>query len=325
MSLGPSGAACNGRTGTLPRGGDGEIATPDEEAFVVSTVALRVRRISPTIGAEIEGVDLSEADGPTLAAIRQALVDHLVLVVRDQRLDPADHLAIARSFGELEPPHPVFAHLPEHPQVSVLENRDGAGVDNGEWHTDVTFRAQPALGSLLYARVVPPVGGDTLWANMEAAYEALSEPVRRMIEGLEAVHDVCGGGPHGRVPSYRDIVVAQPDGPRRVAELGAEFPPVRHPVVRTHPETGRRALFVNRSFTIAIDGLSKLESGALLGMLHEHSEQPQFQMRHCWRADDFVVWDNRATQHFAVSDYAPAHRLMHRVTVLGERPVFRAG
>jgi taurine dioxygenase len=291
----------------------------------VSTVSLRVRRISPTVGAEIDGVDLSAADGPTLTAIRQALLDHLVVVVRDQRLEPEDHLAIARSFGDLEPPHPVFPHLPDHPQVSVLENRDGAGVDNGEWHTDVTFRERPALGSLLYARIVPEVGGDTLWANMEAAYEALSEPVRRSIDELEAVHHVCGGGPHGRVPNYRDILGGQPDGHRRIAEIEGEFPPVLHPVVRTHPETGRRALFVNRSFTTAIDGLSKLESASLLGMLHEHAEQPRFQMRHRWRADDFVVWDNRSTQHFAVSDYAPEHRLMHRVTVLGDRPVFRAG
>ena len=291
----------------------------------MSIDAFRIRQISPTIGAEIDGVDLATADSATLEAIRRVLIDHLVIVVRGQRLDPEDHLAIARSFGDLEPPHPVFAHLPDHPQVSVLENRGGGGVDNGEWHADVTFRERPALGSLLYARIVPPVGGDTLWANMESAYEALSEPVRDAIDGLTAVHNVCGGGPYGRVPSYRDIVREQPDGNRRLAEIEEEFPPVPHPVVRTHPETGRRALFVNRSFTTAIDGVSKLESAWLLGMLLEHAEQPRFQMRHRWRADDLVVWDNRSTQHFAVSDYAPAHRLMHRVTVLGDRPMFEAG
>ena len=149
--------------------------------------------------------------------------------------------------------------------------------------------------------------------------------MRRAIDGLTALHDVCGGGPYGIVPNYREIVLAQPDGRRRLAAIEAEFPPVSHPVVRTHPETGRRALFVNRSFTTAIEGVSKLEGVRLLGLLVEHAEQPRFQVRHRWQADDLVMWDNRCTQHFAVSDYAPAHRLMHRVTVLGDRPFFTAG
>jgi taurine dioxygenase len=289
----------------------------------VSGASIQIRPITPTIGAEIIGVDLSRLDDASFTAIHRALLDHLVIVLRDQHLSPENHLAFARRFGDLEPPHPVFAHLPEHPQVSVFETKGDKGVYNDEWHTDVTFRPRPALGSILYARVIPENGGDTLWANMYAAYEALAEPVKRLVEGLTAVHDICGGGPYGRVLTYQEVVLAQKDGIRRLQELQDEFPPVSHPVVRTHPETGRRALFVNRSFTTRIEGLSKLESAWLLGMLLEHLEQIGFQMRHRWRMNDLVMWDNRCTQHLAVADYSPAHRLMHRTTVLGDRPQVR--
>jgi taurine dioxygenase len=280
-----------------------------------------IRTLTPAIGAEISGLDLARLDDDGFAVLHRTLLDRLVIVLRDQALSPEDHLAFARHFGELEPPHPVFAHLPAHPQVSVLENKDGQGIYNDEWHTDVTFRALPALGSILYAKVIPESGGDTLWASLHAAYDALAAPVQRMIEGLRAQHDIFGGGPYQRTPNYRDIVMARPDGAERLSRIQAEFPPVSHPVVRTHPETGRRALFVNRSFTTRIEGLSRLESDWLLGMLLEHAEQPAFQMRHSWREGDLVMWDNRCTLHLAVMDYAPARRVMHRVTVLGDRPV----
>ena len=219
---------------------------------------LDIRSITPAIGAEISRIDLARLGDDSFEALHRALLDRLVIVFRDQRLSPADHLAFARRFGELEPPHPVFAHLPEHPQVSVLENREGQGVYNDEWHTDVTFRACPALGSILYAQVIPENGGDTLWSSMHAAYDALAAPIKRMIEGLGAVHDIRGGSPHQRVPGYREIVLSRSDGAERLRQIEAEFPPVSHPVVRTHPETGRRALFVNRSFTTCIEGLSRL-------------------------------------------------------------------
>lgn len=282
---------------------------------------VEIRTLTPTIGAEISGLDLTRIDSGAFSAIRQALLDHLVIVFHGQTLVPEDHLAFGQRFGELESPHPVFPHLPDHPQISVLENRGNKGVYNDEWHTDVTFRPAPALGSILYARVVPETGGDTLWSNMYAAYETLSEPIKKMIAGLTAVHDICGVGPYGRVPNYREIVLTSPDGQRRLAEIEREFPPVSHPVVRLHPESGRPSLFVNRSFTIRIDGMSKLESAWLLGLLLEHAEQTAFQFRHRWRQDDLVMWDNRCTQHLAMADYAPAHRLMHRITVLGDRPV----
>ncbi len=282
---------------------------------------LDVRPLAPLIGAEVRDVDVARLDDEAFASVRSVLRDRLVVVFRDQRLTPGEQLAFAERFGEAEPPHPVFARVPEEPRVSVLESRGGEPLYTDEWHADTTFRAHPARGSLLYARVVPPVGGDTLWANMEAAYDALSTPVRSTIDGLTATHDIFGGGPYGRVSTYRDIVLGRAGGAARVEEIAAEYPPVSHPVVRVDPDTGRRALFVNRSFTTGIDGLAKLESAWLLGMLLEHAEQPAFQVRHRWNVDDLVVWENRATLHFAVADYAPAHRLMHRVTVIDDRPV----
>src|ERR1700687_4454814 len=190
---------------------------------------LDIRALTPTIGAEIAGLDLTRIDSGTFSSIRQALLDHLVIVFHGQTLAPENHLAFARRFGELESPHPVFAHLPDHPRISVLENRGNKGVYKDEWHTDVTFRPAPALGSILYARVVPESGGDTLWSNMNAAHETLSEPIKEMIAGLTAVHDICGAGPYGRVPNYREIVLAGPDGRRRLSEIEREFPPVSHP------------------------------------------------------------------------------------------------
>jgi alpha-ketoglutarate-dependent taurine dioxygenase len=216
-------------------------------------MSFAIQPITPTIGAEILGVDISRIDEAIFPAVRQALLDHLVIVFRDQHLRPEDHLTFARRFGELEPPHPVFAHLPDHPQVSVLENRGDQGVYNDEWHTDVTFRTCPALGSILYAQVVPECGGDTLWSNMYAAYDRLAEPIKTLIDGLTAVHDICGGGPFGRVPNYREIVLAQPEGPRRLSEIasggahasgdrakGAVRQPLLHNPHRGHLETRER-------------------------------------------------------------------------------------
>src|ERR1700722_8135501 len=167
-------------------------------------MTVTLKPITSAIGVEVAGVQVACMDDRDFAAIPRALLDHLVIVLHDQQLSPEDHLAFARRFGELEPPHPVFAHLADHPEVSVLETRGNEGIYNDEWHTDVTFRAQPALGSILYARIIPENGGDTLWASMYAAYEALSPAIKRGIEGLSAIHDICGGGPYGRTANFRE-------------------------------------------------------------------------------------------------------------------------
>ena len=277
---------------------------------------LAVRPITPLIGAEIDGIDLSRPlDDATLADVQDALLKHLVIFFRDQEITPEQQLAFARRFGEIEPPHPVFDKVKEYPQVTVVEQKGDRGIYNDEWHTDVTFRETPALASILYGKVIPPVGGDTLFASMITAYEALSAPMKRLVEGLSAVHDITEG--------FGDIVASK-EGLAKARAMQDKFPPVVHPVVRTHPVTGKRALFVNRSFTTRILGLNKVEGQHLLRMLLEHCEQSNFQMRFRWEKGSVAMWDNRCTMHYAANDYSPHHRLMHRVTIVGDRPYFAA-
>ena len=277
---------------------------------------IEVRPLTPQIGAEIDGLDLSrQLDDDTFDDLKDALNKHLVIFFRDQDISPAEHLAFARRFGEVEPPHPIFGKVPECPEVSIIEQKGEQGIYNDEWHTDVTFRRNPAMASILVGRIIPPVGGDTLWASMYAAYEALSAPMRQLVDGLSAIHDITEG--------FGDIVTAK-DGLAKLRAMQETFPPVVHPVVRTHPATGRRALFVNRSFTTRLLGVTKIEGEHLLEMLLRHAEQSSFQVRFRWRQNSIAMWDNRCTQHFAASDFAPRHRLMHRVTVAGDEPYFRA-
>lgn len=275
---------------------------------------LAVRPLTPLIGAEIEGVDLSRPlDDATFADVHDALLKHLVIFFRDQEITPEQQVAFARKFGEIEPPHPVFDKVKDCPEVTLIEQKGDKGIYNDEWHTDVTFRETPALASILYAKIIPPVGGDTLFASMYTAYEALSAPMKRLVEGLSAVHDITEG--------FGDIVTTK-DGLAKARAMQDKFPPVVHPVVRTHPVTGRRALFVNRSFTTRILGLTKIESQNLLRMLLEHCEQSNFQARFRWEKGSIAMWDNRCTMHYAANDYSPHHRLMHRVTVVGDKPYF---
>lgn len=277
---------------------------------------IAVRPITPLIGAEIEGVDLARPlDPETLEDVKDALLKHLVVFFRDQAITPAGQVAFARQLGEIEPPHPVFGKVPECPEVTIVEQKGREGIYNDEWHTDVTFRKNPAMASILVGRIIPEVGGDTLWSNMYAAYDALSEPMKRLVEGLSAVHDITEG--------FGDIVSSK-EGLAKLRAMQEKFPPVVHPVVRTHPVTGKRALFVNRSFTTRLLGVTKIESEHLLEMLLRHAEQSGFQMRFRWQKNSVAVWDNRCTQHFAAGDFAPHHRLMHRVTVVGDEPYFRA-
>jgi taurine dioxygenase len=279
---------------------------------------LEIRRITPLIGAEIHGIDLTrELDEPTYGDLRQALLDHLVIVLPGQRIRPTQQLSFARRFGEVEPPHPVFETLAEQPEITIIQHGgEGAQPYNDEWHTDVTFRAEPAMGTVLHAQVLPEIGGDTLWANMYAAYDSLSPCIRELINDMVAVHDYYRG--------FADVVLGKPGGQEKLLGDLRNFPPVEHPVVRMHPETKRKGLFVNRSFTRRIKGLTTVESDHLLALLFEHAEHPNFQMRHRWRLHDLVMWDNRCTMHLAASDFVGLRR-MHRITVLGDRPVSAVG
>jgi taurine dioxygenase len=278
---------------------------------------VQITPLTPTVGAVIAGVDLSQPlSDDLLAEIRRALLAHQVIFFEDQHLTPVQHRDFAARFGELHT-HPLYPGVPEAPELFILDNHAGNPTDNDSWHTDVTFIETPPMASILYARELPAHGGDTLWSNMRAAYEALSPAMRDFLVQLDAVHDFARGFP------TRGIV-ASAAGAAKHAEEVAKHPPVIHPVVRTHPETGEDGLFVNYGFTERIKGLRRKESDAILGMLFEHIQKPEFLVRWRWSDNAIAFWDNRVTQHYAVNDYLPARRVMNRATVLGDRPYHRS-
>ena len=270
---------------------------------------IEIRRVTPLIGAEIGGIDLSQPLGnQTFQEVHDALMEHQVIFFRDQHMDHAQQKAFGRRFGELHV-HPAAPSVPGHPEVMIIHADANSKFVNGEaWHSDVSCEEEPPLGSVLYMRVLPEVGGDTLFANMYAAYEALSEPMRRMLAGLTAVHDGEG--------LYR--------GRYGTDDRGKVYPRAVHPVIRTHPVTGRQALFVNSFFTTRIVELSKPESDALLAFLFRHIETPEFSCRFRWEPNSVAFWDNRSCQHHALWDYYPHTRSGTRVTIKGDRPFYRA-
>jgi taurine dioxygenase len=266
---------------------------------------------TPAIGAEVRGVDLREPLAPeTVRVLERALFDHHVLFFRDQALSPEQQIAFARSFGPISIP-PFAPKYGENPELIVLYQKSpkGEGADN--WHSDNTFMLEPPMGSILRAVALPPIGGDTCFANMVAAHEALSPPMQRLIAGLRAEHDITK-------PLRKGIAAGHIQA--NLEEMQKKWPPVDHPVVRTHPVSGRKALFVNGNSTTRILGLSERENDVLLPFLIDHVRSPEFQCRFRWEVGSIAFWDNRTTQHFAVPDYAE-RRVMHRVTIAGDRPV----
>ena len=272
------------------------------------SAAFRVRPVTPTIGAEVTGVDLSGSLGSdTIAAIRAAWLEHLVLFFPDQQLTPDEQIAFAAQFGEVTSAHPVEPALDDEPRVLPVDSERDR---NDYWHTDVTFMARPPMASILYASVLPTVGGDTMWSNLQAAYDALAAPLRGLCDRLIAYH-------------YSETYAADAaagNGKEWDGVLVDRMLPVEQPVVREHPETGRLGLFVNPNFTRAIKGFPAQQSSDLLALLHAHTTRPEFTCRYRWRARTLAVWDNRATMHYAVNDYGSARRFMHRVTLRGEIP-----
>ena len=274
--------------------------------------------VTPSIGAEVSAIDLGGSlDDETMASLRQALVRHKVLVFRDQPISPEAHVALARRFGELEV-HPVFPHHPDHPELVLLGGTAASKATENIYHSDVSWRATPSMASLLRCVECPPSGGDTIWVNMALAYENLPASLQAQLAPLEAVHDL--------LPAF---------GPRLTPEQRAEtrlaFPPMVHPVVRTHPESGERILYVNEAFTTHLANYAtafeprvgadfKVAEMDLLAYLLRQATIPEYQMRLHWEPDTLVIWDNRSTQHYAVQDYFPAVRRMMRATVVGDRP-----
>jgi taurine dioxygenase len=280
-----------------------------------------VEPLTGTLGAVIHGVDLSQPlDEQQVVAVRSAVLSHRVVFFRDQHLTPTQQVAFARNFGTLTPAHPLVGGLDdEHPEVLQLDSADyplgvgrrGTGTSyNNRWHTDVTFSASPPAFAILAGRVIPSRGGDTLWADLVDAYATLSPPIRHLLDDLVAVHDASA--------TFNRFRAEDPSGEQR-AKL-SQLQPVRHPVVRVHPETGERGLFVNDTFTSAIEGLTPAESQALLALLYEHTVEPERVVRWHWREGDVAFWDNRATAHYAAADYTE-RRVMHRITIAGDRPI----
>jgi len=276
---------------------------------------ITVTPVAGALGAEIAGVDLTESiDEETFGAIHQALLDHLVIFFRDQPMTPEQHIAFGERFGTLHV-HPYIPNLEGYPQVIKLESADtGPGemaYQSNTWHTDLTYEANPPMASILRGIEIPEAGGDTMWNNLYAAYEGLSAPLRKMADGLTAIHNI--------VTSMPADFMDQSWAPKQLERLQQITPAVEHPVVRTHPETGRKCLFVNRNFTSHIVGVHRTESDALLAMLYAHMEQPEYVVRFKWRQNSLAMWDNRCTQHYALIDYR-SKRIMNRVTVCGDRP-----
>jgi taurine dioxygenase len=276
-------------------------------------MAIQVTRVTPAVGALVEGLDLSQELAPReIARLGELLVQHQVLFFRDQPLTAQQQVRFAAQFGTLHV-HPIYPVLPELPEILVLDTHKDFLPDNDNWHTDVTFSETPPLAGILAAKQMPPSGGDTLWSSCSAAYEALSEPMRRFLDGLTAQHSVAKSFPPERWQN-------DPTFKERYERAVAKHPPVNHPVVRTHPVTGRKGLFVNGGFTTHINELRPSESRALLDFLDTHAARPEFTVRWRWKVDDLVFWDNRVTQHYAVADYLPERRVVYRATVNGDQP-----
>lgn len=281
-----------------------------------AALGLSVTPCGPVLGAAVAGVVVRDpVDRATADALRALLRRYKVLVLRDLDISHEQHLALGRVWGELEG-HPVIAHLPGYPEILDIRGSEGRVEDaDGDrrfrtldkWHTDVTFRAAPSLGAVLRARELPAIGGDTVWADAAAAYAGLSDEVKARIEGRTATHDLLFDFGDRISSENRDAIAA-------------EFPPQHHPIVRTHPETGERVLFVNASFTSAIDGLDPAGGTALLAHLLDQFKVPEYQVRLRWTPNAIAIWDNRCTQHYPVADYWPARRRMERVTIAGDRP-----
>ncbi len=267
---------------------------------------IRVEPLTGSIGAEIVNVDLRELDDELIAELQDAWLAHKVLFFRDQLLSQAEHVAYGRALGELEV-HPFAPHVDGHPEILVLDSTPENFYAAETWHSDVTFRECPPLGSVLMGRTVPPYGGDTCFANMELAYERLPDDIKEQIDGRFAIHSYIKAFGRGMSDTKR-------------AEAAEQFPDQKHPVVRTHPVTGRKSLYINRIFTLTIDGMTPDESRPLRQRIYDEAATPEYQCRFRWQPNSIAQWDNRCTQHYAVPDHGGMHRRMERVTLAGDRP-----
>ena len=277
---------------------------------------MEIRKITPVIGAEIDGVDFSQPlSAAQFQAIYDALLDNLAIFFRGADVSPTAHLALAQSFGQLDDPHPLYPHVDGHETIVLLENGPDAPPDTNSWHTDLTYKAEQPFASVLVARDVPDIGGDTMWSSTYAAYDRLPDGMKADLAGLEAVHDL-GDFRNSFAPS-----LGNQTGAERLNDAVSRFGHALRPLIGEHPATGRKFLNFNESFVSHIVGMTTNASNALRIFLANHMNQPEFQMRWRWRTGDVAIWDNRVTMHYAISDYMPAFRSMNRVTVVRDRRV----
>jgi taurine dioxygenase len=281
-----------------------------EDGFARS---LEVVPVTPTIGAEVRGFDMRTPRDSQIEELKRALNDHLVLFFRDQDITPQQHLDFAARFGPIEK-HGYATENPDYPGMVVLDVTEPAGLGTDDWHSDSSGKPEPAMGAVLRAVKLPPAGGDTCWASMFAAYDGLSPRMRDMVTGLTAIHDFSR--------PLETAIAAGYNSPVSLAEIRRQYPPMEHPLVRTHPVTKRRGLFVNHNYTTRICQLTAEESRQLLPFLIGHVGRPDFQVRFHWEPNSVALWDNRCTQHYALADYSGHHRVMHRVSIEGDRPYF---
>lgn len=283
-------------------------------------MTLSIRALSRACGAEVSGLDITRPlPAEVVGELHQALGAHGILLFRDVDITPEQHIAFSRHFGRLESHVVGEFNLPGHPEIFIVSNVKEEGKLKGAvyagqyWHSDLSYMQKPSLGSLLLCHEMPEVGGDTMWANMYLAYETLSEVMKQLLGGLKAVHDYSH--------AYETYFAHLKERPPLTPEQRAKTPPVAHPMVRTHPVTGKKALYVNPGFTTGIVGMTREESQSILDFLFRHATRPEFVYRHQWRVHDLIFWDNRCTMHYALSDYDfSVRRHMHRTTVAGDAP-----
>jgi len=277
---------------------------------------LDVRPLAGSLGAELLNVNLAQLDDEEFEEIHRALLDYSVIFFRDQSLTPEEHKAFGRRFGTLNI-HPTYEPLPGHDEIlAVVKEKDAKHNIGDTWHTDVTFLPEPPMGSILYAREIPPYGGDTLFANLSMAYDALSDGMKQMLDGLRAVHSnayLLGGKEGGEDRNQTRSTKLREDKRQELIAV--------HPVIRTHPETGRKSIFVNQAFTQRFENMTRAESESLIDYLVRHASRPEFTCRFRWQSNSVAFWDNRCTYHYALNDYHGFRREMHRVTINGEPPV----
>jgi taurine dioxygenase len=273
---------------------------------------MRIEKAAGALGAFVSGVDIAKAieSDELFGQLHAALLEHQVLFLRDQHITPQQQRTFALRFGPIEG-HPAYDVVAGTADVQILESTAAKPSKIEMWHSDMTFRRAPPMLTMLHGKVIPAYGGDTLFASMTAAYDALSGAMQRFLGGLTARHDFA----HGFKES-----LAEPGGYERLKGALADNPPVDHPVIRTHPVTGRKAIFVNSLFCVRINELKPAESRSVLEMLFKHAVTDEFTVRLGWEPETLILWDNRATQHKPVNDFFPQHRRMHRITVAGDVP-----